>query len=127
MRDMPARLVYFENWMDPVAERMLKGDKGSRLERLRFADAPENNWRAMEAAHGYQLLAGYEIREPFVPKRPLIARCPNLLAISTNTSPSWTTYVEGVATVVGRGVNVGVAVGVGGLTTFSSAFWSVSS
>ena len=80
---MPARLVYFENWMDPVAERMLKGDKGISLERLRFADAPESNWRAMEAAHGYQLLAGYEIREPFVPKRPLIARCPNLLAIST--------------------------------------------
>ncbi|MGH6660505.1 MAG: hydroxyacid dehydrogenase [Rhodospirillales bacterium] len=80
---MPARLVYFENWMDPVAERMLKGDKGIRLERLRFADAPENNWREMETAHGYQLLAGYEIREPYVPKRPLIARCPNLLAIST--------------------------------------------
>ena len=80
---MPARLVYFENWMDPVAERMLKGDKGISLKRLRFTDSPENNWRAMEAAHGYQLLAGYEIREPYVPKRPLIARCQNLLAIST--------------------------------------------
>lgn len=76
-------LVYFENWMDPVAELMLKGDKGISLKKLRFADAPENNWRAMEAAHGYQLLAGYEIREPYVPKRPLIARCQNLLAIST--------------------------------------------
>jgi len=83
MTDNPARLVYFENWMDPVAERMLAADKGISLRKLRFADAPEKNWKALEAAHGYQLLAGYEIREPFVPKRPLIARCPNLLAVSS--------------------------------------------
>jgi D-3-phosphoglycerate dehydrogenase / 2-oxoglutarate reductase len=76
-------LVYFENWMDPVAERMLEGEKGINLRKLRFADAPEKNWKALSAAHGYQLLAGYEIREPFVPQRPLIARCPNLLAISS--------------------------------------------
>ena len=44
---MPARPGYFEHWTDPVAERMLKGDKGIRLARLRFGDAPEKNWRGI--------------------------------------------------------------------------------
>jgi len=83
MIDKRARLVYFENWMDPVAERMLEGDTGIDLKRLRFADGAEKNWRALSQAHGYQLLAGYEIREPFKPQRPLIERCPNLLAVSS--------------------------------------------
>jgi D-3-phosphoglycerate dehydrogenase / 2-oxoglutarate reductase len=76
-------LVCFERWMDPVAERMLGDESDVRLQRLRFADAPEKNWLALEAAHGYQLLPGYEMREPFLPKRPLIERCPNLLAVSS--------------------------------------------
>ncbi len=83
MTQKPRNLVFFDTWMDPVAERILGAEKDVRLQRLSFADAERDNWRALEAAHGYQLLAGYEIREPFVPKRPLIARCPNLLAVST--------------------------------------------
>ncbi|MCH7865423.1 MAG: hydroxyacid dehydrogenase [Proteobacteria bacterium] len=76
------KLVYFEKWMDPVAESMLGGENGVDLQRLGFDDAPDGNWAALEQAHGYQLLASNEIRPPFIPGRPLIERCPNLLAIS---------------------------------------------
>lgn len=76
-------LVYFERWMDPVAERMLADEKDVRLGKLAFADAPEKNWPALEAAHGYQLLPAYDMRGRFLPDRSLIERCPNLLAVST--------------------------------------------
>ena len=76
------KLVYFEKWMDPVAESMLGGENGVDLQRLSFDDAPDGNWAALEQAHGYQLLASNEIRPPFIPDRPLIERCSNLLAFS---------------------------------------------
>ena len=76
------KLVYFEKWMDPVAEEMLAGKDGIDLHRLSFGDAEEGNWAALAEAHGYQLLASNEIQPPFIPERPLIERCPNLLAFS---------------------------------------------
>ncbi|MCH7937495.1 MAG: hydroxyacid dehydrogenase [Proteobacteria bacterium] len=76
------KLVYFEKWMDPVAEQILAGKDGIDLHRLGFGDAEEGNWAALAEAHGYQLLASNEIRPPFIPERPLIERCPNLLAFS---------------------------------------------
>ncbi|MFQ5763678.1 MAG: hydroxyacid dehydrogenase [Rhodospirillales bacterium] len=82
MPENPKSLVFFENWMDPVAEAMLAKEPGIRLTRLRFAGAVDDNWRALEAAHGYQLMASTEIQPPYLPHRALIARCPNLLAFS---------------------------------------------
>ena len=76
------KLVYFEKWIDPVAEEMLAGKNGIDLHRLSFGDAEEGNWAALAEAHGFQLLASNEIQPPFIPERPLIERCPNLLAFS---------------------------------------------
>lgn len=76
------KLVYFEKWMDPVAEEMLAGKDAIELHKLSFGDAEEGNWAALAEAHGYQLLASTEIQLPFIPERPLIERCPNLLAFS---------------------------------------------
>ena len=81
MTATPKTLVYFETWMDPVAERMLSDAPGVQLQRLSF-DHAEDAWAALERSHGYQLLASTEIRAPFLPERPLIERCPNLLAFS---------------------------------------------
>ncbi|MDA1091199.1 MAG: hydroxyacid dehydrogenase [Proteobacteria bacterium] len=79
-------LVYFEEWADPVAETMLDGVDGITLHKLAFGDAEEANWEALATAHGYQLRATYEIQEPYFPKKPLIERCPNLLAFSVTGS-----------------------------------------
>ncbi len=80
------KLVYFEKWMDPVAEEILSGKDGIDLHKLSFGDPEEGNWAALAEAHGYQLLPTYEIQEPFFPKKPLIDRCPNLLAFSVTGS-----------------------------------------
>ena len=86
MTPTPKNLVYFENWSDPVAEEILKGQDGINLRKLAFADPEDGNWEALASAHGYQLLPTYEIQEPFFPKKPLIERCPNLLAFSVTGS-----------------------------------------
>ncbi|NQV83287.1 MAG: hydroxyacid dehydrogenase [Rhodospirillales bacterium] len=75
-------LVYFEKWMDPVAETMLAGAADINLQKLRYASAEGDNWAVVEGAHGMQLLPAFETRAPFLPGRALIERCPNLLAFS---------------------------------------------
>ena len=75
-------LVCFEKWMDSVGEDIINGADGIDLQMLSFANPEDGNWEALVAAHGYQLLPTYEIQEPFFPKKPLIDRCPNLLAFS---------------------------------------------
>ena len=82
MTAKPKNLVYFDKWMDPVAAGILEAEQGIDLKRLNFDDEPDANWSALEKAHGYQLLASNEIQPPFLPGRPLIERCPNLLAVS---------------------------------------------
>ena len=48
------KLVYFENWADPVAEEILGRESDIELVRLSLADAPEKIWEALAEAHGYQ-------------------------------------------------------------------------
>lgn len=76
-------LVYFERWNDPVAEEILSAKADVRLVRLGRTEPLEKIWTALESAHGYQITS---IRTAAVclADRALIARCPNLLAISTS-------------------------------------------
>ena len=75
-------LIYFEKWMDPVAETILADEEGINLERITFDTVVDDNWALVEKAHGLQLLPTFETRRPFFPDRILIERCPNLLALS---------------------------------------------
>lgn len=83
---MPAnakRIAYFENWIDPVAERMLGNRSDIELIRLTF-NAPEaDSWGALARAHGYQILPRGDLREPWFGNAKLLERCPHLLAISS--------------------------------------------
>lgn len=80
---MPKKLVYFENWMDPVAEEILGAAPEVDLVRLSF-DGPEaDNWAALEQAHGYQFRPKTELQQPWFGTRELLERCPNLLAVSS--------------------------------------------
>lgn len=79
---MKARLVYFKQWMDPVGTDILDATNSFDLTKLSFADDPEVNWKAFEAAHGYQALPSTETEERFYPQQEMIDRCPDLLAVS---------------------------------------------
>ncbi len=82
MAAVTKRLVFFDNWMDPIGERMAAENPAIDLQRLSFDDAPAVNWPTMERAHGYQMLPSTETRIPFVPDAAFLARCPDLLALS---------------------------------------------
>ena len=82
MSSKTKNLIYFEKWMDPVAETMLAGEADINLQKLNFDSPEDENWAAVEKAHGIQLLPTFETREPFFPERALIERCPDLLAFS---------------------------------------------
>ena len=75
-------LIYFEKWMDPVAETMLAAEADIHLQKLSYTTAEDDNWAVVEKAHGIQFLPTFETRPPFFPGRALIERCPDLLALS---------------------------------------------
>ena len=75
------RLVYFEEWMDPIGPEIIGRDAGIELVRLE-QDADEDTvWEALSRAHGYQMRASTETQKKFWPGPDFLARCPNLLAI----------------------------------------------
>ena len=81
MTKIKKRLCYFEEWVDPIAERLLGESNDIDLVRLEYAAAVDLNWAAMSIAHGYQIAPRSQLREPWFGNSDLIARCANLLAI----------------------------------------------
>ncbi len=77
------KLVFFEKWIDPLAETLIAEIPGIETVRLSYDAQEAENWRAMAEAHGYQIRPGAELREPWFGSRELLAACPNLLVIST--------------------------------------------
>jgi D-3-phosphoglycerate dehydrogenase len=77
------RLVYFERWFDPIAEQILDAQDDIELTRLAYADPDTDNWPALETAVGYQVSARTELLEPWFGDTALLARCPNMLAMSS--------------------------------------------
>jgi D-3-phosphoglycerate dehydrogenase len=80
------RLVYFDQWTDPVARELL-GSSDLEITRLEITGDVAANWAALERAHGYQSLIRTELaRNPGVAEQwicgpELLARCPDLLAV----------------------------------------------
>ena len=77
------RLVYFDSFMDPVALAILGERPDIELVRLEYDSPDEENWAEISRAHGYQISPRTELREPWFGNAALLARCPNLLAISS--------------------------------------------
>lgn len=77
------RLVYFERWADPVALDVLARDDAVEVVRLEYGGDVKNNQARMAEAHGYQIGGRSELSDPWFGDAALIARCPQLLAIST--------------------------------------------
>lgn len=77
------RLVYFEEFMTPAAVPILSGRDDLELVRLEYATPYDENQAEMARAHGYQIQARTELREPWFGDAALLARCPDILAISS--------------------------------------------
>ena len=77
------RLAYFERWFDPIAEQILGAQDDIELVRLLYSDQQEDNWTALKTACGYQVSARTELQEPWFGNADLLARCPNMLAMSS--------------------------------------------
>jgi D-3-phosphoglycerate dehydrogenase len=77
------RLVYFERWFDLIAEQILGAQDDIELTRLHYADPEADNWPPLETAVGYQVSAGTELKAPWAGNAGLLARCPNMLAMSS--------------------------------------------
>jgi len=80
------RLVYFDQWTDPVASEVL-ARTDLDVTRLEITGDVATNWAALERAHGYQSLIRTELaRAPGVAEQwicgpHLLGRCPDLLAV----------------------------------------------
>ena len=79
-----ARLVYFERWLDPVAETILSARPEIDLVRLSYADPVADTAAAIRLAHGYQISPRTELNGPWFADAALLAQCPDLLAISSS-------------------------------------------
>jgi D-3-phosphoglycerate dehydrogenase / 2-oxoglutarate reductase len=77
------RLVYFEEFMNDAAVKLLSGRDDLELVRLTYEAPAEENWNEMRRAHGYQIQPRTELREPWFGDEKLLDDCPNLLAISS--------------------------------------------
>lgn len=77
---MQANLVYFSNFVDPVAERMLRATNHIALQRLDFAQPRAELDAAFATAHGYHALPRVELVEPWFCDAALLRRAPALLA-----------------------------------------------
>jgi D-3-phosphoglycerate dehydrogenase / 2-oxoglutarate reductase len=81
MGDSRKRLVFFERWLDGVAEEVLGAEEDIELVRLRYADPEVDNWAALASACGYHVSSRNELREPWFGTSELLSRCPRLLAL----------------------------------------------
>ncbi len=84
---MRPRLVFFDQWTDPVAGQVLADHGGFDVTRLEITGSVDANWRGLERAHGYQSLVRTELAlnpgvvEQWICGPDLLARCPDLLAV----------------------------------------------
>jgi D-3-phosphoglycerate dehydrogenase len=77
------RLVYLDSFMDPIANQIIGRRDDIDLMRLDYETPAEENWSAFAQAHGYQVQPRGELCEPWFGDAALLARCPNMLALSS--------------------------------------------
>ncbi|HYB08106.1 MAG TPA: hydroxyacid dehydrogenase [Alphaproteobacteria bacterium] len=92
-RHEPFNIVYFERWADPIAEEILAAEPFVRLIRLTRGDSPATIAAAFNAAHGFQVTSARS-DTIIAPDGALLARAPNLVAISTGGAGYDTVEVE---------------------------------
>ncbi len=78
------RLFYFERLQHDVMAEMLRETGDFGVDKLSFATPEAENWQVMSAAHAYQVMSARdELPLPYHVTSDLLARCPNLLVVSS--------------------------------------------
>lgn len=78
------RVRRFDLWINPVFDARLAQEPGIALEVARTGGPAHDAWRALESAHVYQITAAKdELPIEFHAHAPLLARCPDLLCVSS--------------------------------------------
>ena len=92
---MRTRIAIFEKWAHPIAAEVLTRFPALDVQVMQFVDGEAANWSTLESAHVYQARSTRsELPEQFWPGAPLLSRCPDLLAVSTNGSGSDTVDLD---------------------------------
>jgi D-3-phosphoglycerate dehydrogenase / 2-oxoglutarate reductase len=90
-----ANVALFERWAHPVANDMLAQRDNLIVTYMSLGETDPINWSVFEQAHVYQARSTRsELPEQYWPGEGLLARCPNLLAVSTNGSGSDTVDLD---------------------------------
>ena len=78
------RVFWFEDGKRPNVADALEKHKDIIVQRLAFAGPQADNWGAMSASHAYCITsARHEVPDEYKCNAALIARCPDLIAVST--------------------------------------------
>ena len=78
------RVFWFEDGKRPNVAGALEKHKDIIVQRLAFAGPQADNWGAMSASHVYCITsARHEVPQEYQCNAALIARCPDLIAVST--------------------------------------------
>lgn len=84
MSNADKRIAVFEKFAHPVTAEILGRDPSITIDVLQLDDSDAENWQALSAVHGYQIRAARdELPIQFHAGADFLARCPNLLAISS--------------------------------------------
>ena len=77
------RLVYFERWFDPIAEQILGAQDDIELTRLAYADPESETWPPWKPPSATRSAPAPNCSAPWFADAALLARCPNMLAMSS--------------------------------------------
>lgn len=84
MSQRQVRLFYFERLQHDVMAKMLRDTGDFGVDKLSFATPQAENWQVMSAAHAYQVMSARDELPPhYHVTADLLARCPNLLVVSS--------------------------------------------
>jgi D-3-phosphoglycerate dehydrogenase len=83
----PCRVVLFERWAHPIAEELLPAYPELQPQIMSITGSEAAAWKMLERANVYQARSTRsELPKAFWVDEPLLSRCPDLLAVSTNGS-----------------------------------------
>ena len=82
-----ASVVRFDFWLDPAFDRIVSAAPGVALTTCKMQGADDAAWSALATAHVLQITAAKdELPRHWFVEAPLLARCPQLLAVSSSGS-----------------------------------------
>lgn len=83
----PRQVVRFDYWLDPAFNRIVSEAPGVSLHTCQREGADDEAWACLSQAHVYQITAAKdELPRRWFVTADLLARCPNLLAVSSSGS-----------------------------------------